>query len=85
MMNTPKSCKLGQGDTLGTPFVWHRVQEECSSDGDGKGVSVRRVAREIDIHPNLNHKWRREYLAEVESALVGTRNVNNETAEVKRL
>lgn len=50
-----------------------------------KGVSVGKVARDLDIHPNLIHKWRRDYLAEGESAFVETGKVNTETAELKRL
>jgi transposase len=50
-----------------------------------KGASVGKVARDLDIHPNLIHKWRRDYLAEGEGALVGTGNVNAEAAELKRL
>jgi len=50
-----------------------------------KGVSVGKVARELDIHPNLIHKWRRDYLAEGESAFVGTGKLKPEDAELKRL
>jgi len=50
-----------------------------------KGVSVGKVARDLDIHPNLIHRWRRDYLAEGESAFVGTENVKAEDAELKRL
>jgi transposase len=50
-----------------------------------KGVSVGKVARDLDIHPNLIHRWRRDYLAEGESAFVGTGKVKPEDAEMKRL
>jgi transposase len=50
-----------------------------------KGVSVGKVARDLDIHPNLIHRWRRDYLAEGESAFVGSGKVKPEEAEVKRL
>jgi transposase len=50
-----------------------------------KGMSVGKVARELDVHRNLIHKWRREYLAEGENALAGPGKTNAETAEVKRL
>ncbi len=50
-----------------------------------KGISVGKVARELDIHPNLIHKWRRDYLAEGESAFVGSGNVKPSDIEVKRL
>ncbi len=50
-----------------------------------KGMSVGKVARELDVHRNLIHKWRRDYLAEGESALEGSGKLNTETSEVKRL
>ena len=50
-----------------------------------KGMSVGKVARELDVHRNLIHKWRRDYLAEGENALAGSGKINTETAEVKRL
>ncbi len=50
-----------------------------------KGVSVGKVARELDIHPNLIHRWRRDYLAEGESAFVGTGKLKPEEADLKRL
>jgi len=50
-----------------------------------KGVSVGKVARDLDVHPNLIHLWRRNYLAEGESAFAGTGNVKPEEAELKRL
>jgi transposase len=50
-----------------------------------KGVSVGKVARDLDVHPNLIHLWRRNYLAEGASAFVGTGNVKPEEAELKRL
>jgi transposase len=50
-----------------------------------KGVSVGKVARDLDVHPNLIHRWRRDYLAEGESAFVGTGNIKPEDAELKRL
>lgn len=50
-----------------------------------KGVPVGKVARELDIHPNLIHKWRRDYLAEGESALEGSGKLNTEPADVRRL
>ena len=44
-----------------------------------------KVARELDIHPNLIHKWRRDYLAEGESAFVGSGNIKPEDVEIRRL
>lgn len=36
-----------------------------------KGVSVKKVARDLNIHPNLLHQWRRKYLNEGEHAFIG--------------
>jgi len=35
-----------------------------------KGMPVGKVARELDIHPNLLHLWRRRFLAEGDKAFV---------------
>ncbi len=36
-----------------------------------KGMPVGKVARELDIHPNLLHLWRRRFLAKGDKAFVG--------------
>ena len=50
-----------------------------------KGMSVGKVARELDIHPNLLHLWRREFLAKGEKAFVGKGRVRPEEAEIRGL
>lgn len=50
-----------------------------------KGVPVRKVARDLDIHPNLLHQWRRMFLAGGDEAFVGQGNIKPEDAEFKRL
>lgn len=50
-----------------------------------KGLAVGKVARELDIHPNLLHIWRRKYLAEGEKAFVGKGRAKPDEAKVKRL
>lgn len=49
-----------------------------------KGMPVGRVARELDIHPNLLHLWRR-FLAKGDKAFVGKGRVTPEEAEIKGL
>jgi transposase len=49
-----------------------------------KGVPVRKVARDLDIHPNLVHQWRRMYMVEGDGAFVETGNLKPEDAEVRR-
>ena len=50
-----------------------------------KGMPVGKVARELDIHPNLLHLWRRKFLAEGDKAFVGRGRGKPEEAEVKGL
>jgi transposase len=50
-----------------------------------KGVPVGKVARDLDIHPNLVHQWRRMYMTDGNSAFVGTGHLKPEEMEVKRL
>ena len=50
-----------------------------------KGVPARKVARDLDIHPNLLHQWRRKLLAGGHDAFVGRGNLRPEEVEVKRL
>ena len=50
-----------------------------------KGMAVGKVARELDIHPNLLHLWRRRLLAQGDKAFVGMGRVRPEEAEIKGL
>ncbi len=50
-----------------------------------KGMPVGKVARELDIHPNLLHLWRRRFLAKGDKAFVGKGCVRLEEAGRKRL
>ena len=50
-----------------------------------KGMPVGKVARELDIHPNLLHLWRRKFLADGDKAFIGKGRVAPEEAEIKRL
>ncbi len=50
-----------------------------------KGMPVGKVARELDIHPNLLHLWRRRFLAKGDKAFVGKGCVGLEEAGIKRL
>jgi transposase-like protein len=45
--------------------------------GMEKGVPVRKVARDLDIHPNLVHQWKRIFLAEGDGAFVHNKRVEN--------
>ncbi len=50
-----------------------------------KGMPVGKVARELDIHPNLLHLWRRRMLAEGDKAFVGRGRVKPDNAEIRQL
>jgi transposase len=50
-----------------------------------KGMPVRKVARELDIHPNLLHIWKRKFLAQGDKAFSGKGRVKPEQAEIRRL
>jgi len=50
-----------------------------------KGMAVGKVARELDIHPNLLHLWKRRVLAQGDKAFVGRGRVTPEEAEIRGL
>ena len=50
-----------------------------------KGMPVGKVARELNIHPNLLHLWRRKFLAKGDKAFIGKGRVTAEEAEIKGL
>jgi transposase len=50
-----------------------------------KGMPVGKVARELDIHPNLLHSWRRTFLAKGDKAFTGKGRIVPEKAEIRRL
>ena len=50
-----------------------------------KGMPVRKVARELDIHPNLLHIWKRKFLAQGDKAFTGKGRVKPEQVEMRRL
>ena len=50
-----------------------------------KGMPVGKVARDLDIHPNLLHLWRRKFLKDGDKAFTGRGCVKPENAEMRRL
>ena len=50
-----------------------------------KKMSVRRVADELDIHPNLLQIWKGKYLKEGEKAFSGRGRISPEKAENRKL
>ena len=61
-------------------FKFHAVQLVTE-----KGMAVGKIARELDIHPNLLHIWRRKFLAEGDKAFIGKGRAKPDEAKVKRL
>lgn len=50
-----------------------------------EGNSVSDVAKDLDIHPVMLGRWRREYLADQETAFPGSGNVKENNEELVRL
>jgi transposase len=50
-----------------------------------KEMPVGKVARDLDIHPNLLHLWRREFLKDGDKAFTGKGCVKPENAEIRKL
>ena len=50
-----------------------------------KGMPIGQVARELDIHPNLLHLWRRRFLAQGDKAFTGRGRIRPEVAEIRGL
>ena len=49
-----------------------------------KRMPVGKVARDLDIHPNLLHQWRRQFEMEGDGAFTG-KGLKPEDAEIRRL
>jgi len=50
-----------------------------------KGMPAGKVARDMDIHPNLLHLWRRQFLKDGDKAFSGKGRVKPENAEIRKL
>jgi transposase len=50
-----------------------------------RGMPAGKVARDLDIHPNLLHLWRREFLKDGDKAFTGKGCVKPENAEIRKL
>ena len=50
-----------------------------------KGMPVGKVARDLDIHPNLLHLWRRSFLKDGDKAFTGKGCVKPENADIRKL
>lgn len=49
------------------------------------GRKVSEVARDLDIHPNVIHRWKREYLGDIEDAFPGKGRMKPEEEEMRKL
>ena len=47
--------------------------------------SVRDIAKDLDIHPNVLHQWRRKYQADMENAFPGKGHLKAPEEEIRRL
>jgi transposase len=50
-----------------------------------KGMPVGKVARDLDIHPNLLHLWRRNFLKDGDKAFTGKGRIKPENVEMRKL
>ena len=50
-----------------------------------KGMSATKVGRDLNIHPNLIHLWRRRYFDEGNDSFVGKGHLKPEEAKLKQL
>jgi transposase len=55
-----------------------RLMDECKR-------SVRDIAKDLDIHPNVLHQWRRKYRADMEHAFPGKGHMKSPEEEIRRL
>ena len=49
------------------------------------GRKVSEVAQDLDIHPNVIHRWKREYLGDTEDAFPGKGHMKPEAEEMRKL
>lgn len=49
------------------------------------GRKVSEVARDLDIHPNVIHRWKREYLEGSEDAFPGKGHMKPEEEELRKI
>jgi transposase len=47
--------------------------------------SVKDIALDLDIHPNVLHQWRRKYRADMEQAFPGKGHMKSPDEEIRRL
>ena len=47
--------------------------------------SVRDIAKDLDIHPNVLHQWRRKYRADMEKGFPGNGHMKPPEEEIRRL
>ena len=49
------------------------------------GRQVSEVARDLDVHPNVIHRWKQEYLEGIEDAFPGKGRMKPEEEEMRKL
>lgn len=49
------------------------------------GRKLSEVARDLDIHPNVIHRWKREHLGDTEDAFPGKGHMKPEAEEMRRI
>jgi hypothetical protein len=68
LMDTSTSCTTCEEALMRIEVERHHFCQEFKRDAVRlvmeKGVSVRKIGRDINIHPKQVHQWRRKFLAE---------------------
>jgi len=73
-MDTPSRYIIGEEALMGKSERRQFTQEFKKNAVNlvlENGVPARKVARDLDIHPNLAHQWRKMYMTEGDGAFDG--------------
>jgi transposase len=50
-----------------------------------KGLGVERVSRDLDLHPNMVHRWKKHYMEDQMNAFPGKGHLTPQDEEIRRL
>jgi len=64
---------------------WKTRKREVACLVTDRERKVSEVARDLDIHPNVIHRWKREYLGDTEDAFPGKGRMKPEEEEMRKL
>jgi len=89
LKDTPKSCNIEKEVCMREKKEKRYFSREFKRDAVDlvvkKGMSASKVARDLGVHPNQIHVWRRRHFDDGEDAFVGKGNLKPEDAKLKQL